>query len=313
MNTSAGSGDMIAERTAWWIDGIAGSRQQREAPPATVRFWQPTPERSQELSCAYLNGVRATPHVHEEWQFAVAAEPSTITLGAFRRYSAYADDVTVVHPYDVHTEGGVSGGPRSWLLLHVATDVVERLYQDGAGGVPRFDCPVVKDPRSSRVLADLLQCSMRGSLGGSDFTDGVLEWLSQLLRHHAVGTTAPRSAGGRGGPVERARTYLQAHPTEPLELADLAGFAGVTTSHLVRSFSRSVGLPPKSYQTQIRLARARRLLAQGRPGTWVAYECGFADQSHLSRRFKEFYGLTPGVFQRHFQGQRASEGSIKAA
>jgi AraC-like DNA-binding protein len=29
----------------------------------------------------------------------------------------------------------------------------------------------------------------------------------------------------------------------------------------------------------------------------VAYECGFADQSHLSRRFKESHGLTPGSFE----------------
>jgi AraC-like DNA-binding protein len=29
----------------------------------------------------------------------------------------------------------------------------------------------------------------------------------------------------------------------------------------------------------------------------VAYECGFADQSHLIRRFKESHGLTPSAFQ----------------
>jgi len=47
------------------------------------------------------------------------------------------------------------------------------------------------------------------------------------------------------------------------------------------------GSGPKSYHTQLRLARARRLLlAEGKPATWVAYECGFADQSHLTRRFK---------------------------
>jgi AraC-like DNA-binding protein len=67
-----------------------------------------------------------------------------------------------------------------------------------------------------------------------------------------------------------------------------------------------VGLPPKSYHFQVRLARARQLLAEGRPATWTAYECGFADQSHLTRRFKEFYGLTPGAFQRQFQGRQGS-------
>jgi AraC-like DNA-binding protein len=269
-----------------------------------VRFWQPAPG-SQEFSCAYLDGGSAALHVHEEWQFAVSAEPSSITLGAFRRHGAQPDDVTVVHPYDVHTEGGVSGEPRRWLVLHVATDAVQRAH-DADGGVPRFDCPIVRDPQCSRRLADLLGCSMEGSLGGSDFTDAVVEWLRHVLRSYAGGMAGRRAGRRIQGPVERVRMHLQAHPTDPMPLADLVDFAGVTTSHLVRSFTRSVGLPPKSYHAQIRLARARRLLAQGKPATWVAYECGFADQSHLTRRFKEFYGLTPGAFQARCSDRRGS-------
>jgi AraC-like DNA-binding protein len=292
---------MIAETTTWRSDAQAGSRQQRVAPPATVRFWQPTPKPSQEFSCAYLDGACAAPHVHEEWQFAVAAEPSTVTFGAFRRYAAQPDDVTVVQPYHVHTEGGLLGSPRKWLVLYVSASVVERVYHEDAGRTPRFDCPVVKDPHSARSLATLLQSSLEGSIAGSDFTTRVLDWLQHLLRGYAVGAATAAVTHQPLAPIERARAYLQAHSTEALSLADLVDVAGVTASHLVRSFSRSVGLPPKSYQAQVRLARARRLLAEGRPATWVAYECGFADQSHLSRRFKEFYGLTPGAFQAQHQ------------
>jgi AraC-like DNA-binding protein len=56
----------------------------------------------------------------------------------------------------------------------------------------------------------------------------------------------------------------------------------------------------------VRLARARRLLAEGRSATWVAHECGFADQSHLSRRFKECHGVTPGTFQAQYRTGRNS-------
>jgi hypothetical protein len=53
------------------------------------------------------------------------------------------------------------------------------------------------------------------------------------------------------------------------------------------------------------LAHSRRLLAEGKSAIWVAYECGFADQSHLSRRFKECYGLTPSAFQTQYRAQRS--------
>ncbi len=277
---------------------------EQMSPRERVRFWQPTPERTEEFSCAYLDGGLAAPHVHEEWQFAVAEEPCTLTLGAFRRYTAQANDLTVVAPYDVHTEGGVLGGPRSWLVLHVAASVVKQACGEGSGRMPRFDCPVVRDAASARDLAALLRSSLEGNIEAPEFTAEVVEWLRHLVRDNAVATTPQHFAGQT--PVERARAYLQTHPTEPVALSDLVDLAGVTASHLVRSFSRTVGLPPKSYHTQIRLARVRRLLAEGKPATWLAYECGFADQSHLNRRFKEFYGLTPGVFQ----AQHHSSGAL---
>ena len=43
----------------------------------------------------------------------------------------------------------------------------------------------------------------------------------------------------------------------------------------------------------------------GKSAGWVAHECGFADQSHLNRRFKECHGLTPGAFQAQYRAKTA--------
>jgi AraC-like DNA-binding protein len=44
----------------------------------------------------------------------------------------------------------------------------------------------------------------------------------------------------------------------------------------------------------MRLKQAKELLLAGRSIVSVAYEVGFTDQSHLTRRFKQIYGVTPG-------------------
>src|SRR5829696_2890728 len=99
MKSSAGSGKMIVESIQRQSDAALGFPQRSAAPPARVRFWRPAPEPVQEFSCAYLDGGCAAPHVHEEWQFAVAMEPCSITLGAYRRSTAHASEITVVAPY----------------------------------------------------------------------------------------------------------------------------------------------------------------------------------------------------------------------
>lgn len=269
---------------------------------ASVRFWQPAPEVAAQLVCAYLEAGEGLPHLHEEWQFGVLEVPAKLSLGAYRRYSASADDVTVVHPYDVHSEGDGVGEPPRWRMLYIAPAMVSRLY---GGSAPRFREPVVTDPAAAAELRDLLGSSAEGA-GGAEFLIRVATWLRRFLGSPARNQGPPR----RTPAVERARGYLQDRPTQAVTLPEVGSIAQVTLSHLVRTFSREVGLPPMSYHAQVRLARARRLLAEGKPATWVAYECGFADQSHLSRRFKECHGVAPGAFQAQYRARsRAIEPS----
>jgi AraC-like DNA-binding protein len=253
-----------------------------------VHFWHSGAQAPWDLVGAYLGAGRPAPHVHEEWQFAVPELPSKLSVGAFRRYTTRECDVAVVPPYDVHTEGGGAEPEARWRALYVAPSLV--------GGY-RFRRPVLDDPAAAIELRSLLLAGERGA-PGPEIHAALRCWLEQLLLRHAALAAAP----GPLPAVQRARAYLEQRPTRTVSLPEIGAVAGVTTSHLVRSFSRSVGLPPRSYHTQIRLARAQRLLAEGRPVTWVAYECGFADQSHLSRRFKESHGLTPRAFQAQVRG-----------
>ena len=72
--------------------------------------------------------------------------------------------------------------------------------------------------------------------------------------------------------------------------------SGLSECHLIRAFHYEFGLPPHAYHLRLRLAAACELLARGLAVASVAYECGFADQSHLSRKFKAVYGVTPAAW-----------------
>lgn len=266
----------------------------------SVRFWQPAPEVATQLVCASIEAQGAPPHLHEEWQFGVSETPSKLSLGAFRRYGAGPDDVTVVAPYDVHSEGVEVGPSPRWQMLYVAPSLLGRI---SGGKASRLRRPVITDPAAAAELRELLSHSDDGNVGGPEFLTRAVPWLEEFVSRHAEDVPASRPTLA----VERARAYLQDRPTESVTLPEVGAVAGVTISHLVRSFSKAVGLPPRSYHAQVRLARARRLLAEGKSATWVAYECGFADQSHLSRRFRTHYGLTPGAFQEQSRGKPVVE------
>jgi AraC-like DNA-binding protein len=105
--------------------------------------------------------------------------------------------------------------------------------------------------------------------------------------------------------VARTRDALHERFAEEVPLESLAAVAGLSKCHLVHLFHREVGLPPHAYQIQLRVARARVLVAAGVPLAEVATMTGFADQSHLTRLFKRVVGMPPGQYAALLAAQSA--------
>jgi AraC-like DNA-binding protein len=108
-----------------------------------------------------------------------------------------------------------------------------------------------------------------------------------------------RSHGGLAPQVlRRVREYIDAHLAENIELEALANTAGLSRCHFARAFKQSLGTAPHCYLMQRRLERARQLIAETElPLAQIALECGFSDQSHFSRRFLQYVGVTPRSFR----------------
>jgi len=98
--------------------------------------------------------------------------------------------------------------------------------------------------------------------------------------------------------AQRARDYLHANLERDIGLEDLAQACGIDRFRLTRAFKAAFGIAPHAYLIQLRLARARRLLALGQTPAEVAVALGFADQSHLGRWFRRAYRLTPADYRK---------------
>ena len=110
-------------------------------------------------------------------------------------------------------------------------------------------------------------------------------------------------------PVRRAREYLSTNLADKVPLAELAAVAGLDTFRLLRAFRKVHGVPPHRYQIALRVERAKQLIQdQVGPLAAIAFETGFADQSHLTRNFKRWAGVTPLVYARAVARSRAPRG-----
>jgi AraC-like DNA-binding protein len=137
--------------------------------------------------------------------------------------------------------------------------------------------------REGEVLADRL-ASMGGWEARFDHLDGL------FLRRFAA-ARAPQAS------VEWAwRTLLASGGAAPV--GALSARLGCSPRHLIAGFRRQIGVGPKQAASIIRFGRAaRRLRAPGATSlARLALECGYHDQSHMTREFRRFAGTTPAAF-----------------
>jgi transcriptional regulator of acetoin/glycerol metabolism/AraC-like DNA-binding protein len=110
---------------------------------------------------------------------------------------------------------------------------------------------------------------------------------------------APQAHGGLSpAAMRRVREYVDAHLGGSMDLATLAGVAGVSIHHFARGFKQSASITPHHYLTQKRVERAQDLLGNTDLSlSEIALAVGFSDQSHLAHHFRQMLGVTPGQFR----------------
>ena len=99
--------------------------------------------------------------------------------------------------------------------------------------------------------------------------------------------------------LEQAIEYINTHLGENLSLLAIAAELEMSQYYFCRLFKQSTELTPHQYLIQQRVERAKQLLTQ--PQLTVAHiasECGFANQSHLAKQFRQHTGLTPKQFRK---------------
>ena len=102
--------------------------------------------------------------------------------------------------------------------------------------------------------------------------------------------------------LARVRDHIRTYYAHDITVLDLALVAGLSRAHLTRAFTAAYHMPPHVYLNAVRVAQAQALIRRGTPLAAVALECGFADQGHLTRRFKGSVGVTPSACKKMRRG-----------
>ncbi len=99
--------------------------------------------------------------------------------------------------------------------------------------------------------------------------------------------------------MHKARQYIEENYDSQLNLEEVAGEVGLSSSYFSRSFKKKFGISFTDYLKQLRLDRARRLLrSSGKNISEIAVEVGYNDSNYFSKVFKKEESLAPTEYRR---------------
>ena len=96
--------------------------------------------------------------------------------------------------------------------------------------------------------------------------------------------------------VNRAAELIR--QTKSIRIEELSNQVCISQRQLEREFKDKIGISPKQYLRIIRLNEVQRLLNNNNllDLTNIAYQCGYFDQAHFIRDFKNITGKNPTIF-----------------
>jgi AraC-like DNA-binding protein len=244
-----------------------------------------------ELYRAHIVRHAFEPHTHEAFGLgAIEAGAERFRLRG-SEHLAPADTLVLMNPDELHTGRAETPGGWRYRMLYIDADVVERVT--GERGWWFADAVAHDAPRARRV-AKLL----RGLWQTDDplaFDSGLATLLAEFRAHARHGKPAPAEGALRFAPVVE---FMRAHLAEKLTLERLAQVAGLSPFHFLRRFQAQHHATPQQMLMALRLHAAKQRLARGEPPAQVAAAVGLSDQAHLTRAFRNRYGVTPGRYGR---------------
>lgn len=223
--------------------------------------------------------------------------------GRTERFTMGPDDIAVA----------IAGSLTAWqwldpskvILVHVNPTVMRRFVQTELKVMAKghkFEDTIFFHDADVRNAAERMKDTLESDeLGSSVVFDALARmFLVLMVKRYCKNESADVSFDQRFGPDQYSQvvTYIEDHLDEKLNPAQLASELGMSEAAFSRKFKAKVGETPMRFVTQVRLEVASRMLGDGVvPLAQIAADCGFADQAHLSRSFKQHLGVSPSQFR----------------
>lgn len=248
---------------------------------------------------AHMPDTRFSRHSHDGFGIGV------ITAGALsfcyrgENLTAFKGLVNTVNPDEPHDGRPAAAYGWAYRMLYFSEAVFRNAFHDISGKTktPYILNGVINDPKLAGEIFRFTE--LTASTHETLKADSAFCILMSSVMAHIDKKPQESRTYRLGGKLRKVKDCINERINENITGKELAETAGLSLYHFIRSFKADTGLTPHEYSSVRRAIYARNLLLKGMTPAEAASEAGYSDQSHMTRRFRQFFGATPKIFSKN--------------
>jgi len=208
----------------------------------------------------------------------------------------HSNSVTIVNPYQVHSDQNLSKDATRFRMLYINKDVLNFFAKKNYGKIDRnilFTNNLITDSLVSEAILNLFnQMSNENLLGNKLFN------LIELILEKYQETNKDFKYNASLSAISDSVEYARLNFADKIDIAKMAMDCKLSKYQFIRYFNKLTGLTPASYMIVCRVNYAKSLLVKGFPIGQLALEAGFYDHAHFCKFFKFYTGISPTEYKK---------------
>ncbi len=252
---------------------------------------------------ATMNSFSYDKHAHEEYSIGVTRKgrQDFFSGGAFHK--SYVGNIIYFNPEQVHDGAAGADSTLEYDMLYIPTHKLQPLMQilgfKNSFNL-RLNQTLFDDPLLRQQILLMCQHVKTSNSSHVEQESALISIAQSMVR--LSGQRLDSSIPGRRKDtlLLRSQEFIISHLDQAISCDEMSQAANMSKYHYIRLFSQQFGMTPHQYLLNCRINRAREHLEKGLPVSEVAHQVGFADASHLNRKFKPVFGITPKQYQQQF-------------
>lgn len=231
-------------------------------------------------------------HAHKNLEIYINMSGDISFLVENRLYPMTRGDIIIAHPGELHHCVYKSDSLHRffWLLIDIDNPILDFFKNNNAN----FISP------SKEIREKIIDCCFNLVKENSSLETTYMYFRFMSLIKESINSNSEKD-NNIPQDLKNILNYIDSHLSENLQIKSISKALYLSNSTIERRFSEYLNIKPTEFIRKRKMVLAVEQLRNGETVLNTALSCGYTDNSHFIKLFKEYYGITPYKFKKTFR------------